>query len=274
MADTYPFSVGNFNCIVLKDGCSAVDNPSDRLPTASPEAIQAAMDARGIETIISCFNCLYIDTGGHKVLVDTGLGKMGHAGHLVDGLADNGITQEAIDTVVITHFHGDHINGILDNNGKANFPTARYVAWKTEWDYWTSDEKMMDMDEQWRARMQPRFDMMNQNLVLMTGENEIVPGISAVSLPGHTPGHMGVLVESDGEKLLAVVDMINLQPQLANTDWAFVYDNNPVQASQTRKNTLTRAADENLVTLMYHFPFPGLGRVGIEGNEFTWTPID
>lgn len=274
MADTHRFKVGSFDCIVLKDGCSAVDNPSDRLPTASPEAIQAAMDARGIDKIVSCYNCLYTDTGEHKVLVDTGLGKMGHAGHLLDGLVGSSIAPEDIDTLVITHFHGDHINGILDNDGNVNFPNARYVTWKTEWDYWTSDEKMMEMDEQWRARMEPRFDLMNRNLVLMTGENEIVTGISAVSLPGHTPGHMGVLVESDGEQLLAVVDMINLQPQLANTDWAFLYDSDPVQASQTRKNTLTRAADENLLTLMYHFPFPGLGYVGIEGDGFMWTPID
>ncbi|MCI0709714.1 MAG: MBL fold metallo-hydrolase, partial [Chloroflexi bacterium] len=267
------FKVGNFDCIVLNDGCSAVENLSERLPNAAPEKLQAAMDTRGIKEIVSCYNCLYIDTEQHKVLADTGLGKTGHGGHLFDGFADNNIAPEDIDTLVITHFHGDHINGILDSDGNVNFPNARYVAWKTEWDYWTSDAKMMEMDEQWRNRMEPRYEVMRQNLTLMTGENEIVPGISAVALPGHTPGHMGLLVESEDVRLVHVVDAIHYLPQLANVGWAFKFDSDPVQASETRKNILNRAAAENLLTLMYHFPFPGLGYVGVEGDEFTWKPI-
>jgi glyoxylase-like metal-dependent hydrolase (beta-lactamase superfamily II) len=274
MADTYRFTVGNFDCIVLKDGCSTIDNPLDRLPTAPPEELQAVMEARDIEQLVSCYNCLFVDTGEHKVLVDAGLGEMGHGGHLFEGLEDNEIAQEDIDTLVITHFHGDHINGILDNHGNVSFPNARYVTWKTEWDYWTSDEKMAAMDEQWRERMGARYDVMKHDLVLMTGENEIVPGISAIALPGHTPGHMGLLVESDDDSLLDVVDAIHHLPQLANMDWAFKFDSSPKQASQTRKDILTRAAKENHLTLMYHFPFPGLGHVGIEGDEFAWTPME
>jgi glyoxylase-like metal-dependent hydrolase (beta-lactamase superfamily II) len=273
MADTYRFTVGNYECIVLKDGCAPVDNPSDRLPNTATEDLERVMEERGIEEVVSCYNCLFVDTGDHKVLVDAGLGKTAHGGHLFEGLADNGIKLADIDTLIISHFHGDHINGLLDNYGNANFPNAQYVTWKTEWDYWTSQEKMNEMDEAGRDRMQARYEVMKQDLVLMTGEHEIVPGISAVALPGHTPGHMGLFVESDGERLLDVVDAIHYLPQLSNLNWAFKFDSDPIQAADSRRTILTHAANEELLTLMYHFPFPGLGHIHIENDEFWWSPI-
>ena len=103
--------------------------------------------------------------------------------------------------------------------------------------------------------------------------DEIAPGVRAVSAPGHSPGHTGLLVESEGEALLALVDVLHMLIQFANPGWHHRFDSDGVLAAETRRAQLERAARDNLLTLFYHLPFPGLGRVVRQGDAYRWQAM-
>jgi len=228
---------------------------------------------------ISPYICLVINTGKHWVLVDTGAGGLGpNTGKLLQNLQAEGIAPEAIDMVILTHGHPDHIGGNIDSGGKLAFPNARFVMWKDEWDFWISEQAELKLDEHIkevlitaaRKNLQP----IQGQLDLIDHETEIVPGIRAVSAPGHTPGHMAVAIASDSEQLLYISDAVLHQIHLEQPDWYATVDFAPEQVVTTRRRLLNLAAAEKALVLAFHFPFPGLGYVIQKGEGWQWQPIE
>jgi len=167
----------------------------------------------------------------------------------------------------------------MDSEEALAFPNARFVMWRSEWEYWTADpslaelqldDHLKDMLRQWaRTYLSPLRD----RIVLIDGETEIVPGITALAAPGHTPGHMALAVASDGALLLHLVDVVLDPFQLEHPDWVAAFDYDPVQVVTTRRRLFDRAADERALVLCYHFPFPGLGRVERDGEGWRWMSV-
>jgi glyoxylase-like metal-dependent hydrolase (beta-lactamase superfamily II) len=205
-------------------------------------------------------NVFLIQSAEHPpLLIDAGMGtKMAPAvnSHLPAVLALLGLSPEDIGLVLLTHLHGDHYYGLLDSQGQKSFPNAKVWIADTEMAYWFESERLSAPDQQNAADARLALQPYERLTVV---SNEIVPGITTVALPGHTPGQTGFLVQSDGEELLFCADILSLPAiQAAVPTIGFATDADHELAVQTRINTLQRAADQRLLLAGPHFEFPCL----------------
>lgn len=272
---TYTFYVGAVKCTVIQDGGSPFteERLTGMFANVPHDELFAAFNQTP-EPRLNSMNCLLIETNGERIVVDTGLGAGAPPGMgcLLERLQGAGTTPSQVTMVMITHLHGDHYGGLLDSAGNPTFPNARYVIGRDEWNHWTQDSIMEQMGE--RAEGLRRcLDMMKPKLTYFAGGDRIVPGIQAVAVYGHTPGHLGVMVESEGQSLLALVDMLHSIIQFPHPDWSPRFDSQPDVSPMTRRAMLERAADSGTLTSFYHLPFPGLGHVVREGAAFAWQPV-
>lgn len=268
-AQTYRFKLGAFDCIVIQDTASTA--PANALYSTLPEdELRHGLQEQGLSAgdLPRSMNILYIDTGTSRLLVDTGLGPIRpDAGQLLESLSALAILPERIDRIIITHGHPDHIGGIVGNDGKLNYPNARYTIWDTEWAYWLdAAERAHTPDEFARRNLPPIRDRVDH-------ESEILPGISLIHTPGHTIGHAAVLLDSGGERLLHVADAIHHPLNVSYPHWVPRFDMQPEVAIQTRRDLLNRAVRDRLLVMAYHFPFPGLGRIVRQNATFGWSPL-
>jgi len=199
----YRFKLGAFECIVVSDGFFAYPHPAQIFFVNAPQKDLARalgehdLDPEEWQEYVSPYSCLLINTGQHRVLVDTGAGDMAPtAGKLLPNLRAAGVAPEEIDTVILTHGHPDHTGGNIDSEGKLAFPKARYVMWKAEWEFWTSEPDLSYLTNEhikqlilmgahrYLPPIQDRLDLVNH-------ETEIVPGIPA-AIPT-TASQMGVI---------------------------------------------------------------------------------
>jgi glyoxylase-like metal-dependent hydrolase (beta-lactamase superfamily II) len=288
--ETFRFETGKFECVAVSDGTLTYAPPMFPPPAAllfanapKKDLAQALLEHNlrpeqwGEWT--SPYICLVVNTGDHLALVDTGAGGLAPTtGRLLQNLQAEGIVPDDIDTVILTHGHPDHIGGNIDAQGKPAFPNARYVMWKDEWDFWTSEQAEQRLDEHVREVL---LKFARENLPPIQGqvdlfdrETEIVPGIRAVAAPGHTPGHMALEISSEGEQLLCIADAVLHPIHLEHPEWHAAVDFDPEHVVATRRRLLNGAANRKALVLALHFPFPGLGRAVQKGEGWQWQPIE
>ena len=272
-AKSYSFKVGNIECTVLLDG--AVVTGKERILKRFPNATEAeyrrayADLGLSLDEADSSFNILMAKIGNATVLVDSGEGGKPTGGHLPESMRLAGTEPEAVTLVVLTHADGDHVQGLLTEGGEPVFPSATYVISKEELAYWQGriDREIVDQ--------RPIVAMMQaRGLRLIDMDEQILPGLTAIPLPGHKPGQIGLLLDSGDEKLLHLADLLHSPMQFAHPEWSPTFDVDTSVSVPIRRNTLGRAADENLLTLFYHLTFPGLGRVRRAATGFTWKPLE
>lgn len=267
----HQLKIGDIECAALQEGAAemTLDAVSGRYPKASRAAIASALDG---EAPSGSLNLLYIKSGRTRILADVGFGgSTAGMGGALRGLESLGSAAAEIDIVYITHFHGDHIAGFFKADGAPVYANALYITAQAEWDEWMGRWAASGAEAD-RLNL-ARFSALRDRFKLIKGGDEIAPGVSAVDLKGHTLGHTGLLIESGGERLLHVVDILHQPFQFTHTDWHFSFDTDPELAVATRLRTLQQCADEGILTLFYHLPFPGLGTVSKEEGVFRWNPI-
>lgn len=282
----FSFHVGNFKCIAISDGTFAYPHPSQIFFANAPkERLEHALREYNIdpdhwEQHVTPYICLVIITGQHRVLVDTGAGNLAPTtGKLIPNLQAEGIAPEDIDKVILTHGHPDHIGGNINGESKPAFPNARYIIWKDEWDFWASKPNLTELhiDEHIKEILvtvaRNNLPPIRDRLDLVDHETEIAPGIQAVAAPGHTPGHMVLIVSSDSEQMLCISDTVLHPVHLEQPDWYAAVDFAPEQVMTTRRRLLKLAATEKALVSAFHFNFPGLGYVAKKKEGRQWQPI-
>jgi glyoxylase-like metal-dependent hydrolase (beta-lactamase superfamily II) len=288
--EAYRFELGSFECTAVSDGTFVYAPPHFPPPStflfinAPKEKLEPALGEHKLTSEqwgqwVSPYICLLVKTEEHLVLADTGAqGLSPSTGKLLQNLHDAGIAPGDIDTVIITHVHPDHIGGNLDNQGEPNFPNARYVMWKGEWDFWTSPQAQERVAKQGGeilvAFARKSLPPIKDRLILIDHETEVVPGIQALAAPGHTPGHMALSISSNNEQLLCIGDVVLHPIHLEQPEWRAGTDFIPEQLVTTRRRLLSMAVANNALVLAFHFPFPGLGHVIPKGEAWQWQPIE
>lgn len=274
--DAYTFKIGTMDCVAVSDGDTDYD-ATDYVVNAPPDEVADALKAHGHQPdrIPSPYSGLVIRTDSNLVLIDTGAGDMTpNVGKLNGNLRRAGIEPSEIDVVVLTHGHPDHIGGNVDADGHLAFPNARYVMFRNEWDYWTDEAILAGLAPffgEWaRANLLPLGDQVE----LLGGETEIVPGILAIDAAGHTAGHMAVAIRSGSEELLYLSDAAMHPIHLEHPGWYPVWDYDPGAAVTTKRRLFDRAASDRSLVLAFHFPpFPSLGHVTKRGSVWQWEPL-
>jgi glyoxylase-like metal-dependent hydrolase (beta-lactamase superfamily II) len=184
---------------------------------------------------------------------------------------------EDIDVVVISHAHGDHLWGVTTKDNQLTFPKAEHVWSEVEWNFWTQPNHPLSTGGwagTYAENMKAIPPIKDRVRTVKAGE-DIVPGVQAIHLPGHTPGHMGVQVISGQEMLLVSVDVVlNRTISFERPEWKFGFDLDQEQGISTRRSVLERAASEKLLISTFHLPFPGIGHVIKVGSAYRWVPAD
>jgi glyoxylase-like metal-dependent hydrolase (beta-lactamase superfamily II) len=288
----YRFRLGTMTISIVNDGRFAI--PADILaPDLEPEDRERYFGIRHLPTdAVPLQLCpVLIETGGERILVDPGMGPpppiSPDSGRLTREFSAIGTTPEAIDVVVLTHAHTDHYGGLVDPaTGESRFPNAEVVISKAELDFWTDPElasRAADLAETYGgteafedyiATTAGVLDAVRDRLRPMDPAEEVAPGVRIVDSPGHTAGHVGLLLQPGDDQLLLVGDAItNVHVGFEQPRWRFLFDDYPAQAIETRVRLLERAASEGLLMAGYHFPFPGVGRVFRDGGGYRWLPV-
>ncbi len=224
------------------------------------------------------FTSLVLQTGGKTVLIDVGNGDLGAptTGRWMSNFRAAGFDPAKVDTVLISHFHGDHINGLRLKDGTEVFPNAEILVGAEEWDFWMDEGRMSRAPEAMQGafrNVRRVFGPMGAKLGRYQGGKEVAPGVTAVPAFGHSPGHTCFVIASGPAKLMMMSDVTN-HPGLfvRNPDWSAVFDMDADMARATRRRMLDMVATERLQTAFYHAPFPATGFIAKDGTGVRFVP--
>jgi glyoxylase-like metal-dependent hydrolase (beta-lactamase superfamily II) len=276
----YRFKVGEFEVTALLDGVVTGPLNPARIPNVPVEEVRKVMESQfmPVEPTVNYFTQIMVNTGQKLVLIDSGFADNGAptTGQLRTNMAAAGIAPAQVDTVLVSHFHGDHINGLRVKEGAATYQNAEISVPGVEWDFWMDDARMGNAPEAARpgfAATRRVFTPMAKDVKRFDWGKEVAPGITAIRSDGHTAGHTSFVVSSGGKSLLVIGDASN-DPRLfaRNPEWHLVFDADKPQAVATRRRLLDMASAEKMQVVFYHAAFPATGFVSKNGNAYDWHP--
>jgi glyoxylase-like metal-dependent hydrolase (beta-lactamase superfamily II) len=278
----YRYAVGDFVVTALNDGVLNIRATTFQGRTPQEMEAQMARAFGGSATGVPIsMNAYLVDTGKQRILIDSGTVKCFGDNPTLDQFPANlraaGYAPKDIDTILITHLHGDHFCALATADGKRRFPKAAIWVAEKEAAYWLSEEIANSQPEDRRLP----FKQARETLALygnavhtFTADTAIVPGIKIVPTPGHTPGHTSFLVESKGAALLLWGDIVILPAvQLPYPEVSAGSDSDRAQAVATRQALFERLAKEGTAVAGSHLPFPGIGHIRKEEQGYGWVPV-
>lgn len=281
-AGAYRFKLGQFQLTALYDGVWNVPLDDAFIRNATRDDVNAALAAAFLapNVVPVSFTALLVNTGSRLVLVDTGTAGQitDTAGSLLGNLAAAGVTPDKIDTIVISHFHPDHIDGIKTKDGAKVFANAEVWVPEPEWTFW------MDDGNQSRAagsvlgyfrNARRIFKDITSEVRRFTPGAEVAPGIVSIPAYGHTPGHTAFAIHSGGQSLLVMSDTVR-NPYLfaRHPDWQPLFDLDGPAAVQARRRLLDQAASDRMLVEAYHFPFPACGHIARTATGYELVPVE
>ncbi len=266
MAD-YRKTVGNVELVSLTDdhgaGPATVVFPASTMETWRAEYPEL-LDADKL--IHPRYGSVAVRSDGRLIVVDTGGGPP--TGALLDEMKRKGVDREAVDVVVTTHLHPDHVGWNLTDT-RPTFPNARYLVPKKDYDYWTGPG-VLEESPHVSDSVVP-LDALGA-LDLIEGEHSLTSELTTVPTPGHTPGHVSIAIVSAGVHGFILGDVAHSPAQAHYTDWNPAFDVDPDLAQPTRHRIFDRLEEEGSLVSAGHFPEPGFGRFVRSGGRRRWQP--
>ena len=283
----YRYKVGTFEVTVVTDGANRMPLPDDFVSNIKKDEVNAALAAAYLEqnVFVGPYNPVVINTGAKLVLIDTGTGDAAYAsskganGQLLTNMAAAGIDPAAIDAVIISHYHGDHVNGLLKADNSLAFANAEILVPAPEHTFWMDDGNMSRAP---KGRMEGLF---KNNRRVFSGEvmkrlrtyewdKEVVPGITAMGTPGHSAAHTSHIVASGSSKVFVQADVTHVPYLFArNPGWHAMYDQDPAVAETTRRKVYDMLAAERMMVQGFHYPFPSVAHVEKNGTGYREVPM-
>ena len=277
----YNMQVGDLPVTVLSDGTNPLDM-AQLLLNAKPGQLKNGFAESFLSTTVeNSSNEFLIRTGGKLVLIDAGSGDLLGAsfGQLPKSLQNAGVQPEQIDAILLTHLHPDHVGGLM-RNGTMVFPNATIYIEKAESDFWLTPEALKNAP----AAYKPFFEYAQNSALPYVKAGKVktfnsgdilFPGITALGSAGHTAGHTSYVIESNGNKLLILGDLIHAQAvQFADPGIAIGYDSDPKTAVSTRRKVFNDAVKGKCLVAGSHLAFPGVGHIRANGNGYLWIPAN
>lgn len=273
-------TVGSVEIIALLDAVF-LQNPKVLAPEHADEMAEEyrdVLDQRGL--CRGAVTCYLIRSGGGLALIDTGIGPRRRKGfpdgHLDAALREAQTDPAAIDYVVHTHLHGDHVGwnttATADGSAEIYFPNAQFVIQQAEWDYWMTPEGLAaDHGAPLRDCVVPASEA--GRVLLASGNETVLDHLRFTATPGHTPGHVAVDITDGHERAVIIGDASHHPLHVAHPDWASPLDWNPRLATESRNRLYDQAAEDRRLVLGGHWEHPGWGRVERHAGRRVYRPI-
>lgn len=277
----HKYKIGAIEVTALYDGIWKKPHDPAFIKNASVEETKEALAQSGLpsEFVSIPLTVVVLTIGDRHVMIDSGSGAQWQptAGRLHGNMAKAGIDPDKIETILISHFHPDHIFGLMQKGTNAAvFPEAELVVNAAEYNWWTEPGRVEKLPEARKAlgkRINTVFPKW-KNFRLVEREQEVAPGVELITAPGHTSGHSIFLVSSGDQQLMISNDMAYVPALLApHPDWQGAYDQDGPLAVETRKRLIDRAIADRLMVCGAHFPFPGAGHFVKDDAAYVFTPV-
>jgi glyoxylase-like metal-dependent hydrolase (beta-lactamase superfamily II) len=282
----YRYKIGDIEATVVTDGIARFKMAENYVTNVKPDVVDAALAALFMDRnqMITPYNPVVLNSGGKVCVVDTGLGEAGNVsskglgGQLLANMAAAGIDPKSVDTVIITHMHPDHINGLLRADGTLAFPNAEVLVPAAERAFWFDDGEMSRAP---KGLIEAVFKNVRR---VFSGEvlkrtspyeagKEVVPGVTAVATYGHTPGHTSHVIASGSDRMFLQGDVTHF-PLLfvRNPGWHVWFDQDARMAEATRRKIYDMLVVEKMLVQGFHYPFPAVARIEKAGEGYREVP--
>ncbi len=278
----YRFKLGSLTVTQVNDGFFS--RPVEGFVVNKPLAeVQASLRAEFLpeDKVDIPFNITFVETSRGLVCFDTGNGVLpasATAGKMIANMAAAGIDPAKVTTVIMSHFHGDHINGLTKADGTRAFPNAEVVVPQTEWRFWNEAGNESRSPQGQRpnfANTVRRFQNYDGHVRVIRDNAEAVPGIQAVAAHGHTPGHTCFVISDGNARMMYVADCTNRPVPLAlHPDYRIIFDFDPAMAETARRRIYDMVSADRIAITGYHFPFPAHGHLTREGAGYRFRLAD
>ncbi|EJZ20326.1 MBL fold metallo-hydrolase [Rhizobium sp. Pop5] len=272
------FKLGSYKFTVVRDGINVSEKPYETYGTnQDPETVKALLAASFLpsDKLANGYAPALIDTGSDVILVDTGFGENGRprgTGKLIEGLKAAGYSADDVTIVALTHLHGDHIGGLMENGAPA-FRNARYAIGQAEYDFWSDKRREGTPAEAGHKAVLANVAPLVEKATFIKDGESVAPGITAMLAAGHSPGHMVFHVESEGKRLMVTGDTANHYVlSLLRPDWEVRFDMDKAQAAATRRKVFDMIATDKIAFLGYHMPFPAVGFIERQEGGYRFVP--
>lgn len=274
-------NLGAVTATTFTDGYAMRTLDANFVRNAPLADVQKALQDAGLPTdrLQVPYTPVMVEMGGQRVLFDVGNGEFGPAtaGKLLENMAKAGVTPESITAVVISHFHGDHINGLRNRAGQLMFPNAKIYVPAAEWDWWMDDARMNAAPENGRGGFNAArrvFGPIASSVVRFQPGQDVLPGVKAIAAYGHTAGHTAFLIEGGSRKLLYWGDTTNVPALFVrNPDWAVMFDADAEAARQVRRRLADMVLRDNLLLTGYHLDGSAIGTLSVRGNGYDFKAM-